>query len=419
MAVPKKAVAGVPKVNRERVKHTSHEGAKDSRGSGTYSSDLDFYKPAKGVKTLRILPYIVTDAKHPDRVPAGELWWRRPMKVHFGVGPEEKARVCLTTIGQKCPVCTYAVERKKSGEATDEEIKMLKPKDRDLFLVMEPSNPDEVLSMEVSFHNFTKKLFREIDEDPDSFAGFADLVGGLDLKCRFVESSMGKNKFIELDRVDFAQRKHDNEAALLDELPKLDDCINVLSYEELEAEFYGASVDEDEAEPPKASKKTSSKPAPKQEDEEAEEDETEEEEVEPEEDDGDKFDEMDRNELKKYIKSESLEIKVFPSMSDDDIRAAIRKVEEAILSIPEDEPEEEEPEEEEEPAPKKPAPKPVAKPESKPAPKKTAAGKCASGGTFGESCNIMDECETCDAWEDCQAEFDRMAAEKRAAKKKK
>lgn len=412
MAIPKKQVAGVPKVNRERVAHTSHEGAKDSRGSGTYSSELDFYKPAKGVKTLRILPYIVTDAKHPDRVPAGELWWRRPMKIHFGVGPEEKARVCLTTIGQKCPICTYAVERKKSGDATDEEIKMLKPKDRDLFLVCEPNNPDEILTLESSFHTFTKKLFREIDEDPDAFSGFADLIGGLDLKCRFVESSMGKNKFIELDRVDFLQRKHDNEASLLDELPKLDDCINVLSYEELEAEFYGGSVEE-ESEPEKP-KKTASKPAPKKQEEdepeEEQEDETEDEETEQE-TDGDKFDEMDRNELKKYIKAESLEIKVFASMSDDDIRDAIRKAEET---------EDDTQEEEEEPAPpKKALAKAPVKTEAKVAPKKAASGKCPSGGTFGESCNIMDECETCDSWEDCQAEFDRLAAEKRAARKKK
>lgn len=49
------------------------------------------------------------------------------------------------------------------------------------------------------------------------------------------------------------------------------------------------------------------------------------EEEEDDEDEGDEFDEMDRTALKKYIKSEELDVTVKKSMSDDDIRAAIRE----------------------------------------------------------------------------------------------
>ena len=52
---------------------------------------------------------------------------------------------------------------------------------------------------------------------------------------------------------------------------------------------------------------------------------------------------MDRNELKRYIKKNGLDIVVRKSMSDDDIRNAIR---EAVKA--DDDEEEEEPEEEEE-----------------------------------------------------------------------
>lgn len=46
------------------------------------------------------------------------------------------------------------------------------------------------------------------------------------------------------------------------------------------------------------------------------------------EDEDDGLDEMDRAELKKHIKSESLDVTVKKSMSDDDIRAAIREASE-------------------------------------------------------------------------------------------
>ena len=242
--------AAVPRMNRDRVKQRAVENSKSSGGSTTYNTGLDFFKPVKGTQVVRILPYIVTDKNHPDRVPAGELWYRRPMKVHFGVGPEEKARICPTTMGKRCPICEYALERRRSGDATDEELRQMKAKDRDLFLVVDPASPDEVMSWEISFHNFTKMLNREINENPDELAGFADLVDGLDVKVRFAESSMGSTKFLEADRIDFISRRKPQDPGILNDLPALDDCLMVMGYKELEAEFLGIPVEEDETDEP-------------------------------------------------------------------------------------------------------------------------------------------------------------------------
>ena len=77
--------------------------------------------------------------------------------------------------------------------------------------------------------------------------------------------------------------------------------------------------DEEEVKP----KKSVKKPEPEEED--NSEDETEDEpEEEDNSEDGDEFDNMDRTALKKYIKEKELEIVVKKSMSDDDLRAAIR-----------------------------------------------------------------------------------------------
>ena len=100
--------------------------------------------------------------------------------------------------------------------------------------------------------------------------------------------------------------------------------------------------DEEEKKPDKKSAKKKVEEEPEDsEDEDSEEEETDDEEdSEEEETDSDEFDDMDRKELKHYIKENELEITVKKSMSDDDIRDLIR---EAVAdSDDEDDSEEEE-----------------------------------------------------------------------------
>lgn len=102
--------------------------------------------------------------------------------------------------------------------------------------------------------------------------------------------------------------------------------------------------DEEEVKP----KKSVKKPEPEPEEDDDSEDETEDEPEEEETDDGDEFDDMDRTALKKYIKEKELEIVVKKSMSDDDLREAIRaevNSDDDSEDETEDEPEEEEVEE--------------------------------------------------------------------------
>ena len=100
--------------------------------------------------------------------------------------------------------------------------------------------------------------------------------------------------------------------------------------------------DEEEKKPAKKSAKKKVEEEPEDsEEEDSEEEETDDEDDSEEEDtDGDEFDDMDRKELKHYIKENELEITVKKSMSDDDIRDLIR---EAVAdSDDEDDSEEEE-----------------------------------------------------------------------------
>ena len=113
----------------------------------------------------------------------------------------------------------------------------------------------------------------------------------------------------------------DNEIGLFDD----DDWLEHL--EEIKAQY---DADEEEEKPKKSAKKVVNKDtsAPKkavvEDEDDEEEDDTPEEDDDAEDAEGDEFDDMDRSELKKYISKNGLEISVKKSMSDDDLREAIR-----------------------------------------------------------------------------------------------
>ena len=141
----------------------------------------------------------------------------------------------------------------------------------------------------------------------------------------------------------------ENEIGLFDD----EDWIEHL--EEIKAQYDSDDSEEDSAPKKKtAVKKAVKKEYAKSEEEEEEKDEAEDEEEDDEEEndeDGDEFDSMDRVALKKYITANGLEISVKKSMSDDDLRNAIRA---AAKSDEADEAEDEEEDDEtEEEAPAK------------------------------------------------------------------
>lgn len=124
----------------------------------------------------------------------------------------------------------------------------------------------------------------------------------------------------------------------------------VKKVEEPEDDDDDSSEEDEEEEKPAKKSKAKAKKQP-----EPEEDEEDEEEAEDEDDEsegGDQFDDMDRSELKAYIKENDLDVSVKKSMSDDDLRDAIRAAE-GTEEEPEDEDDEEEEDEEDEKPKKK------------------------------------------------------------------
>jgi len=334
--------------------------------------NVSVFKEEPGSRVrLDILPYVVTDGNHPDRddengiALPGELWYKRPYKLHRGVGVENASVVCPTSFGKPCPICEYRARLLKEGgdKAT---IAALKPSLRNLYVVVPKDSKtyeEKPHIWDISQFLFQNQLNEEIEENED-YAVFPDLEEGLTLRIRFSEETFQKNKYALTSRIDFEERDEQYDESILKEVPNLDEVLDVLPYSKIEALFFGTELnvyeDEDEDEEEEITtrkRKAKSLREDPQFNKLMKEEEEEEDEGEDDEEDS-SYDDED--------------------IEDDNV-----------------EPDDEEDDDEE---PKK-AP-------TRTRTKKTVSNnnKCPYGHKFGIDCEKYDECDDCDLWEECLEE---------------
>jgi len=105
----KSRFAGKVKANAKKQRQ-----AQTQYGYLNLPREINVFNPEPGSRVkLDFLPYEVTDARHPDRdnelgvaIP-GELWYKRPFKVHRNIGAGNETVVCPSSVGKKCPICEY------------------------------------------------------------------------------------------------------------------------------------------------------------------------------------------------------------------------------------------------------------------------------------------------------------------------
>lgn len=327
------------------------------------------YVPEADTKVdFDFIPYIISAKNHPDKVlnhieaaEKGEPWWRLPFLLHRNIGSKNEAFVCPTTFGKKCPICEYQAKLKKEG-GDEEEIKSLKTSVRILFNVIIKGNkkidPHTIYLYDVSDFLFMEKFEEQLGDD-EKWETFPDLTDGATVRVRFVEETYAKNKYAAPTRFDFVDRKEQYDEDLINEAPVLEDCLKVLSYEELKARFFEIEVDEEEEEDETPrSKKQAAKPAKKS--------------VKDEDEDEDEEEEEEDEAPKKPIKKQQSKPASKP-----------------VKKAKDEEEDEDEDEEEDEP------------------PVRTRKGKatvkegCPHDYVFGKDTDKHDECEECELWNEC------------------
>lgn len=214
-------------------------------------------KPGSVVQ-LDILPYVVTDERHPDRddeterARKGDMWYRRPYKLHRNIGAENNSAVCPTSVGKKCPICEYRAKLLSDGTSwEDETVKALRAGQRNLYYII--PKKDKELDEIPHLWDIANSLFQKALEDEymmkEEYESFPSLEGGYTLTVRFSEEKFKTSVYAKTSRIDFDKRGPYDEA-MIDQLPSLDDVLVVKGYKELEREFFetGDADGEGEAE---------------------------------------------------------------------------------------------------------------------------------------------------------------------------
>lgn len=346
---------------KSKVRKDANRQKKEAKSYGYLNLPKDvsvFNADPGGRARLDFIPYNVTDKNHPDRDDDAEiatpdtLWYKRPFYIHRNIGVDDETVVCLRSVGKKCPICEY--RKKRIGEGADrEETDELRSKLRNLYAVIPLNNKDhdeEIHIWDISQHLFQNLLNEELEEDEDN-ACFPELEGGKTVKVRFDDRSIGKGaSFADANRIDFLDRKEDYDETILDDVPNLDEILQVKSYKELESMFMELDAEdtldddeelENEDEAPKERKRKKTHKKPKDEDKEDNE----------------------------------------PEEKEDD----------------------EEKEEKEEKKPKR--------TRSKKPSKKDDKNKCPEGYTFGKDCDAYDECASCEVWDECSEKQEELEDE--------
>ena len=302
---------------------------------------------------LDVIPYVVTGDNHPDKdeeygiAVKGELWYKRPYWLHRGVGPDNQSVVCPSSVGKPCPICEYRAQLLKDGARWDEDtVKALKPSMRNLYVVIPKNNknyPEEPHIWDISQFLFQDKLNEEIQEN-EEYETFPDLEEGYTLRIRFAEGSFGANKFAEVSRIDFIERKKPyDEESILEKIPSLDDILEVLPYPTIESMFFGNMG--------------------------------------PDEDEDEEYDDEDVKKKKRKV-DEDEDI-------DDDMEEE-EDEEDDDEDVDEDEDEEDNKKKAKKSPPKRQKPKAMAK-----------AKRCPHGHEFGVDSDSYDDCDNCEVWEKC------------------
>ena len=377
----------------------------------------------KTVVRIDVIPYIV--GKGNPMADVGEVHWERTFYVHRGIGANQDTFVCpAKTAGLPCPICEYVVKMRRDPNSDEKMIKGLEPKERQLFNVIDKSEPDKGIQIfDISFYLFGKMLDARLakqDED-DDFDSFYELEGGQTLKLGVEEAKSGGYSWAEVDQIDFKPRRKDLDAKLLDEAYVLDDLLAILPYKKLEAVFLQtADVHDDdtpETEP--------AEPA------EPEETESEEEPAEPEETESahhkrpkkpqqskDDTDDWDLGDWC-YVEYEDgfLKARISEIDTDDEEATVDLKIDDTADIVPLSELFRKDPTPKAEKKGKTKKDSSAPNTSKKSGRKSTKADEskadkekgdeetlsCPHGGTFGEDTETLDECDECKVWDECDA----------------
>ena len=228
-----------------------HKGGGFERTATDLPEGVESFRPDKeGTYRLELIPYKV--GKGNPYAKPGDYYYERTYYCHRGIGADQNTYICPSrTFSKKCPICEYRIKLDKSGEADEDTLQALAPKQRQLFAVFNHKEPDKGVQVwDVSYHNFGKHLDKKIrgadEEDREKYEQFYDPEDGYTLRVGATEESMGKNTFLVFTDIEFRKREKELDPALIDEAPCLDELLIEKGYDELKKILLQSTDDGDD-----------------------------------------------------------------------------------------------------------------------------------------------------------------------------
>jgi hypothetical protein len=155
--------------------------------------------------------------------------------------------------GKPCPICDVRSPYLRSPKKEDKDkARALKPKERQLFLVLDNDNPDLGIQLwEEAFWNFGRNLDSYIKgadkEDIPAYRRYFHPVEGFTLKVTCTEETSGEGgqKYTDFTIHQFKARKEDLPDKLFKHGFDLDGMVDLLSYARLKSLFEGTAEDDE------------------------------------------------------------------------------------------------------------------------------------------------------------------------------
>lgn len=233
---------------------------------------VTFYKLKVGTNKFNIIPFNAS-ANNP-LVKSGVMKKGNPdygliLSVHKYIGVNKDTFVCPTTYGKACPICEAAKQAYDSGDAVTG--KALKAKQMVYYNIVNPLEDDKGVQL-FEFNSWEfERILKAVDNstrvDPDEvgYTHFADTTveGGRYIKIEATADPTPNGKERAKPSSISLTRRREPTDEFLDQIIQLDDCVKVLSYDELENVLTGGTNETSEEEAEEEDEAPTEKPAPK------------------------------------------------------------------------------------------------------------------------------------------------------------
>jgi len=386
--VSKARQEAINKYRERMLKSKSKSEGSDFTSTSIFKNDLGddvkYWNVEEKRNYFDIIPY--TAGRFDPDCEEGEQTYVFQPFIHKNVGPDKADVICLKkTYKKACPICELVAEKLDEGiDWNDIDFKVQKnPRAIYNVIVRNDSKTEKEGIQILHASSFTmEQPLQELAEGKD-----VDEDGNISIETVYFDEEVGKTISFKrtgkgLDTRYLAHKLEDRdyviEQKVMDKAHCLDELVIIPTYDEARAILLG---EEDEDKSKRGDKDSKKSKVRDKETEDVEDVEEEEEEVEdePETSLKDELEDMDKKELKKYIKDNDIDVTIKKGMDEEDIVAAIIEEVEGGNGDKEEEEAED--------------------------------NECPGGGTFGEDWDTLKGCEDCPedpTWNACMKLNDEM-----------